>query len=199
MLDEMEQVKRFLFDVKEAYDADRHEWMLAKEEFRYQLEVKENLWMDCNMRLNQIVNVVSLIILYYCCFFKKKIFSFQKIQAIQSNEPIPTNIFEETNSIDDNSTNESLLNNLVGGTSNLLDFKLGSQRNLNLLASKQNSISSQSHPLDNASNTMRNLRPSKMNSINEQSNPNMSLDNDNFALIDITKDRKELNIEFDPE
>jgi hypothetical protein len=123
--------------------------------------------------------------------------AFQKIQAIQSNEPIPTNIFEETNSIDDNSTNESLLNNLVGGTSNLLDFKLGSQRNLNLLASKQNSISSQSHPLDNASNTMRNLRPSKMNSINEQSNPNMSLDNDNFALIDITKDRKELNIEFD--
>ena len=31
MLDEIEQVKRFLFDVKEAYGADRHEWMLAKE------------------------------------------------------------------------------------------------------------------------------------------------------------------------
>ena len=177
MLDEMEQVKRFLFDVKEAYDADRHEWVLAKEEFRYQLEIKENLWMECNMRLNQIINV---------------------IQAIQSNEPIPTNLFEETNSIDDGvSNNGSLLNSLVGGTSNLLDFKLGSQRNLAAMASKSNSISSQSHPLEST----RNLSSSKMNisnlkSINEQamSGPN---EEENLHLIDITKDRKELNIEFD--
>lgn len=55
----MEQVKRFLFDVKDAYDADRHEWLVAKEEFKTQLEVKENLWVECYLRLNEIVNVVS--------------------------------------------------------------------------------------------------------------------------------------------
>lgn len=60
MLDEMEQVKRFLFDVKEAYDADRHEWILAKEEFRYQLEIKENLWLECSARLNQMLSVVRI-------------------------------------------------------------------------------------------------------------------------------------------
>lgn len=54
----MEQVKRFLYDVKEAYDADRLEWNLAKEDFRYQLELKENLWIEANMRLNQIIEVV---------------------------------------------------------------------------------------------------------------------------------------------
>ena len=59
MLDEMEQVKRFLYDVKDAYETDRHEWAIAKEEFRNQLELKENLWIDCSMRLNEIVNVVS--------------------------------------------------------------------------------------------------------------------------------------------
>jgi hypothetical protein len=63
MLDEMEQVKRFLFDVKDAYEADRHEWSMSKEEFRNQLELKEGLWLDCNMRLNEIVNVVSFLCL----------------------------------------------------------------------------------------------------------------------------------------
>jgi hypothetical protein len=62
------------------------------------------------------------------------------------------------------------------------------------MASKSNSISSQTHPLENS----RNLSSSKMNisnlkSINEQGRT----DEDNLALIDITKDRKELNIEFD--
>jgi hypothetical protein len=60
MLDETDQVKRFLFDVKEAYEADRHEWIMAKEEFRNILEIKESLWIDCSMRLNEIVNVVSI-------------------------------------------------------------------------------------------------------------------------------------------
>jgi hypothetical protein len=64
MLDEMEQVKRFLFDVKDAYETDRHEWSMAKEEFRSQLELKEGLWLDCNMRLNEIVNVVSVFFLF---------------------------------------------------------------------------------------------------------------------------------------
>jgi hypothetical protein len=60
MLEEMEQVKRFLYDVKEAYDADRLEWNLTKEEFRYQLELKENLWIEANMRLNKIIEVVII-------------------------------------------------------------------------------------------------------------------------------------------
>jgi hypothetical protein len=59
MLDEMEQVKRFLFEIKEAYETDKQDWIIAKEEFRNQLDLKENLWLDCNMRLNEIVNVVS--------------------------------------------------------------------------------------------------------------------------------------------
>lgn len=56
----MEQVKHFLYEIKEAYDADRLEWNLAKEEFRYQLELKENLWIEANMRLNQIIEVVNI-------------------------------------------------------------------------------------------------------------------------------------------
>lgn len=55
----MEQVKRFLFEIKEAYETDKQDWIIAKEEFRNQLDLKENLWLDCNMRLNEIVNVVS--------------------------------------------------------------------------------------------------------------------------------------------
>jgi hypothetical protein len=70
MLDEMEQVKRFLFDVKDAYDADRHEWLIAKEEFKTQLEVKENLWVECYLRLNEIVNVVCIFVKFKILFFK---------------------------------------------------------------------------------------------------------------------------------
>ena len=55
----MESVKRFLYDVKEAYETDRLEWNLSKEEFRYQLELKENLWIECSIRLNQIIEVVN--------------------------------------------------------------------------------------------------------------------------------------------
>ncbi len=70
----MEQVKRFLFDVKEAYDIDRHEWNLAKEEFRNQLEIKENLWLDCSMRLNEIVNVVCIIFYLYIILYANLLF-----------------------------------------------------------------------------------------------------------------------------
>ena len=54
----MGQVKRFLFDVKEAYESDRHEWMLAKEDFRHQLDIKEGLWSACNARLDELINAV---------------------------------------------------------------------------------------------------------------------------------------------
>lgn len=84
------------------------------------------------------------------------------------------------------------MNNLVGGTSNLLDFKLGSsQRNL----AKQNSTTSQT------TNPDRNISSSKLNlkalAESQQLSQRATVDEDNFALIDITKDRKELNIEFD--
>ncbi len=75
MLEEMEQVKRFLYDVKDAYDTDRLEWNLAKEEFRYQLELKENLWIDCNIRLNKIVEVVSRVVLNLIIFNKNSYFT----------------------------------------------------------------------------------------------------------------------------
>lgn len=85
------------------------------------------------------------------------------------------------------------MNNLVGGTSNLLDLKIGaSQRNL----AKQNSITSQT--TNNLSSSKLNL--SNLKALTEpqlQQIPKASLDEENFALVDITKDRKELNIEFD--
>lgn len=77
----MEQVKRFLFDVKEAYDTDKLEWNLSKEEFRYQLELKENLWIESNMRLNQIVEVVSDCDLIESTF-RKQFYRIENLSAI---------------------------------------------------------------------------------------------------------------------
>ena len=62
MLDEMEQVKRFLLEVKDAYDSDRLDWQMCKEEFRYQLEMRENLWQECNLKLNELITVVSILL-----------------------------------------------------------------------------------------------------------------------------------------
>lgn len=60
MLDEMDQVRRFLFDLKEVYDTDRLEWIYAKDEFKNQIEIKENLLIDCNIKINELLNVVSI-------------------------------------------------------------------------------------------------------------------------------------------
>jgi hypothetical protein len=58
MLDELEQVKRYLFDLKEAYDMERSEWVNAKVDFHNQIEIREKLWTDCNSKLNQILEEV---------------------------------------------------------------------------------------------------------------------------------------------
>lgn len=58
MLDEMDQVRRFLFDLKDVYDSDRLEWIYAKDEFKNQIEIKENLLIDCNMKINELLSVV---------------------------------------------------------------------------------------------------------------------------------------------
>lgn len=175
MLDEMDQVKRFLFDVKEAYDTDRHEWMFAKEDFRNQLELKENLLIECNMKLNQLLNV---------------------LRAMQLNEPIPSNVFgiglaKELSLNEDSNTsskNESL-NNLVGGTANLLDFKFGNSRSaLNNLQHR-----SMESSFEIVSNQPR-INLSQLKSLNPQNDQN---DFDEIQILDITKDRKELDVEFD--
>ena len=58
MLDELEQIKRFLFDLKEAYDMERTEWVTAKVDFHNQIEMREKLWVDCNSKLNIILEEV---------------------------------------------------------------------------------------------------------------------------------------------
>lgn len=62
MLDELEQVKRFLFDLKEAFDVERTEWINAKVDFHNQIEMRERLWIDCNDKLNQILEEVEIIL-----------------------------------------------------------------------------------------------------------------------------------------
>ncbi|CAF0782220.1 unnamed protein product [Brachionus calyciflorus] len=163
MLEEMEQVKRFLFDVKEAYDADRLEWIYAKNEFRNQIEIKESLLIDCNMKLNEILNVV---------------------RAIQLNEPIPANFFSLGNGKDSicsessQSSRNQTLNNLVGGTSTLLDFKFGSKTSeLNQCDIKMINNNTQFKYLNN--------------------NEEEITDPNDLSIVDITKDRKDLDSEFD--
>ena len=62
MLNELEQVKRFLFDLKEAYDTERTDWVNAKVDFHNQIEMREKLWVECNLKLNQILEEVIKII-----------------------------------------------------------------------------------------------------------------------------------------
>lgn len=59
MLDELEQVKRFLFDLKEAYDIERNEWINAKIDFHTQIELRDKIWNDYNTKLNQILTEVN--------------------------------------------------------------------------------------------------------------------------------------------
>lgn len=67
MLDETDQVRRFLFDLKEAYDIDRMEWIYAKEDFKNQIDMKENLLIDCNMKINELLSVVIINLKYWLC------------------------------------------------------------------------------------------------------------------------------------
>ena len=212
MLDEMEQVKRFLFDVKEAYEIDRQEWIIAKEEFRTQLEIKENLWLDCNMRLHQIIGAVRFIFKdSYHCIFTSQSFKIFKLRAVQSNDSIPNNLsemFMKENSKenmmnglgnDSNSSNEvNMLNNLVGGTSNLLDMKLASSHQHRGVNASPKPL----HPFERIqyeSQLNRPITPSKITTSNLQPIEEMNRKpiEDDLALIDTTKDRKELEIEFD--
>jgi hypothetical protein len=59
MLDELEQIKSFLFDLKEGYDTERTEWITAKVDFHNQIEMREKLWADCNSKLNIILEEVN--------------------------------------------------------------------------------------------------------------------------------------------
>ncbi len=117
-----------------------------------------------------------------------------KIRAIQSNEQIPGMFmngskdgFDETNSVQGADKFESL-NNLVGGTSNLLELKFGSGAKSGKKMST-GSLYQQSEQLSPSKLNLSNLK-----TIEEQ---NASFEQDDLQLIDITKDRKELEAEFD--
>jgi hypothetical protein len=92
------------------------------------------------------------------------------------------------------------LNNLVGGTSNLLELKLGIKNP----HKKSSTTSLQSFYSQSVSMNEQPLSPSKINmSTNlktiDELNQNVTFNhqNDDLQLIDVTKDRKELEAEFD--
>lgn len=227
MLDEMEQVKRFLFDMKEAYDVDRHEWNIAKEEFKYQLEAKEAHWNDYNYKLNEIINVVSLNLLIfekYITYRKLKKKKLIKIRALLSNESLPMEILEYLNLNKEASLNDELmlidsnrnesLNNLVGGTSNLLELKLNTghphgqsamQRTSTLSSSKSNlsnDLSTGGASIQASSRYMLLSSNSKSSVAAQQQAPpqkttRFNNEGEDLKVLDLTKDRKELDGEFD--
>lgn len=99
----------------------------------------------------------------------------------------------------ENAKNESL-NNLVGGaTTSLLDYKFGSKvqqftppmkthHNLNYFYQQQQ-LSEQSH--------LSKLNMANLKTIEELNNNAIREQHDDLQLIDITKDRKELDSEFE--
>jgi chromosome segregation ATPase len=189
MLDEMEQVKRFLFEIKEAYETDKQEWALSKDEFRTQLELKENLWIECNMRLNEIVNVIHL---------------------IQLNEPLPANLVDFSNNITNNHNNQNgnslngdnvyTLNNLVGGTSTLLDSKFNSTSHKHRISLSTASSLSSSNLNDVNFLSMSSNKPQTALTSADQNRLHSSTttrNDDDILLIDTTKDRKDLDDEFE--
>jgi hypothetical protein len=58
MLDEMEQCKRFLIDLKEAYEIEKTEWYLAKQDFNQQLELRDKIQAESESKFNYIINEV---------------------------------------------------------------------------------------------------------------------------------------------
>lgn len=95
----------------------------------------------------------------------------------------------------------NLLNSLVGSTSNLLEQKFtSSQRSMAFKEMGIRHNSMQNHLLKNQYN--RNLSPSKLNisnlkPINEQQNQLSNGEDADVNFIDTTRERKELNSEFD--
>jgi hypothetical protein len=123
-----------------------------------------------------------------------KLFIFIKIRALQQNEPIQpiynrgmqnTGDYGEDMSSLDANKNESL-NNLVGGTTNLLELKLGgrisgSARGLGVTESPRLNTSFHSHGTFETS----------------QIPATFTSENADLQVIDLTKDRKDLDVEFE--
>lgn len=59
MLDELEQVKRYMFDLREAYETDKNEWIGAREDYQTQLDLKDRLLENCEDRLKQVLDEVN--------------------------------------------------------------------------------------------------------------------------------------------
>ena len=171
----MEQVKGFLFDVKDAYDADRHEWLRAKEEFKTQLEMKEQLWLECYMRLSEIVNVIRAL---QQSSNGASVKDFLASGGLTSAD-LGGDYAEETSMMMDAVNRQESMNNLVGGTTSLLEFKLGAGGTRSLLAGKLSSSIA-----DSPNSSL--LNASSLNN-----------ENSDLQIIDLTKDRKDLDVEFD--
>lgn len=52
MVNELEQIKRFMFDLKDAYETEKNDWMSVREDLRSQLEAKDILLNECYTKLN---------------------------------------------------------------------------------------------------------------------------------------------------
>ena len=107
----------------------------------------------------------------------------------------------------ENSKNECL-NNLVGGaTSSLLDYKFGNksqsfpspmkaQHQLNYFYQQQQQIQQQQQQQQSDQMSSSKMNLSNLKTI-EEINQNIGLEHDDLQLIDMTKDRKELDLEFE--
>lgn len=131
---------------------------------------------------------------------------------MQSNEPLPANIMSRINergelSNSSSNVNENLtLNNLVGGTSSLLELKFGGHSSSKPGHSpKLAAAAGAKKPLSEGSTSSSKLNSLQSKSQTISSSPSIgmnsaevnSLDHDDILLIDTSKDRKELETEFD--
>ena len=134
---------------------------------------------------------------------------------MQSNEPLPANIMSRINergelSNSSSNVNENLtLNNLVGGTSSLLELKFGGhsaskvvqnhspKMALSTLVAKKSFNEGTSNSSKFSSLQTKGQNISSSPSIGMNSSEVNSLDHDDILLIDTSKDRKELETEFD--
>lgn len=99
----------------------------------------------------------------------------------------PNEYGDELSSMENATKNESL-NNLVGGSTNLLELKLG--YNSSRLSGKPGNADPLSSPRLNTSFHVNSLDSSSA------ALPS-SLENSDLKIIDLTKDRKDLDVEFE--
>lgn len=101
----------------------------------------------------------------------------------------PNEYSDELSSMENATKNESL-NNLVGGSTNLLELKLG-YNSSRLTGKSGNAVDALSSPRLNTSFQVNSLDSSSSAALPS------SLENSDLKIIDLTKDRKDLDVEFE--